>query len=435
MPISDVANIVISLQTAQAIAAGFGIPLVLGAHTHNTDRVRFYSSTDGMVSDGFANTEPEYKFVASMLSQNPSPASICVGRRANRPTMRWAITPVAVSNATYSLKVNGTQVNYTAGASPTVSSINLGLKALIDALTLAVTTSDQTTYLRVLANAAGAYFTVEVLDTSLLGIAQDNVDAGVAADLDAIKLVDSSWYAILSPYKSLAENQAIAVWTEAQIKLFLCESQDSAIITAAAAGATDIAAVVATAKYARTSCWYHQGDGTNLAASLAGACLPLTPGSETWKFKQLAGVTPTKLTDTHIVNLKAKNCNWYYTLAGLNTTAEGWVASGDWVDTIRGRDWFVADTGAAMLTAFMNLPKVPYTDHGATVLQGVLISQLDKAVSAGLFSDNPKPTTTVPRVSAQSTSNRQARFFPNLNFTAQLAGAIHKVGVNGTVTA
>lgn len=434
MPTSDIVSIVVSLQAAQALAAGFGIPLVLGGHSRNQDKIRFYSSPDALTADGFDETDAETSLLTSIFAQNPAPATVAVGRRTNRPTMRWAVTPVVANGATYKLKVNGQTASFTADGTATATEIITGLKAAIDALTLAVTTSDMTTYLRIIANAAGAYFTVEVDDTALLGIAQDNTDAGVTADLSAIALTDSSWYAILSPYKSAAELASIAVWTEAHGKLFLAETQDSEVITHVASGATDIASVLKGAAYTRSPCVYHQGDGSNLAAAWAGKCLPYDPGSETWKFKTLAGVTPSRLNDTHLTNLRAKACNFYYTVAGINMTAEGTVPSGDWIDTTRGVDWLRARMGERIVSALANAKKIPYTDTGAVVLETEVRAQLQDGVDVGLLRADPKPTVTVPKVSAQSSANRQARNFPNITFVAQLAGAVHKVGVSGTVT-
>lgn len=434
MPISDIANIVISLQTAQALVAGFGIPLILSAHTRNADRIRFYSSPQGAVADGFVAGDPELALLTTIYSQNPAPTTVAVGRRTNAPTMRWAVTSVAANLTTYTLKVNGTAVAYTSDASATQSEINLGLKAAIDALGLGLTTSDQTTYLRIVATTPGAYFTVESPEVAKLGIAQDNVDAGVAADLTAIQLVDNTWYAILSPYKSFAENQAIATWAEAHEKLFLAESQDSAIITTAFSGGTDIATTLKGLALVRTALLYHQGDGTNAAAAWAGKVLPMDPGSETWKFKTLAGVTASPLNDTALTNLHAKSCNFYYAVAGINMTAEGTVASGDWIDTVRGRDWLKATMAGNIVTRLANAKKVPYTDAGAAVIESEVRAALQAAEDVGLITDNPRYVVTVPSVLSQGGTNRQNRVFPNLTFTAQLAGAIHKVSVSGTIT-
>jgi hypothetical protein len=434
MPISDIANIVISLQTAQALVAGFGIPLILGAHSHNTDRIRFYSSVSGSESDGFVQADAEHALLNTIYSQNPAPTTVAVGRRANVPTMRWAVTPVPLNSTTYILKVDGQAVTYTSDATATVSEINIGLKAAVDALGLPVTLSDQSTFLRVLANTPGAYHTVESPDVSKLGIAQDNVDAGVAADLAAIQLVDNSWYAVLSPFKSFAENQSIATWVESHEKLFLAESQDSAIITTALSGATDIATTLHTQALARTAVAYHQGDGTNLTAAWAGKVLPMDAGSETWKFKTLAGVTPSPLTDTHLANLRAKFCNFYYTVAGINMTAEGTVASDEWIDTVRGRDALKATMAGNLITAAAGPKKVPYTDAGAVIPETAVRSALQAFEDVGFLAPIPKFTVTVPKVAAQSTNDRQNRYFPNINFAAQLAGAVHKIGVNGTIT-
>jgi len=114
--------------------------------------------------------------------------------------------------------------------------------------------------------------------------------------------------------------------------------------------------------------------------------------------------------------------------------AEGTVGSGDWIDTTRGVDWLKSRMGERIITALANAKKVPYTDTGAVVLETEVRAQLQDGVDVGLLRSDPKPTVTIPSVASQSTSNRQARYFPNITFAAQLAGAVHKVGVSGTVT-
>jgi len=187
MALSDIVTVTITSESAAVEQAGFGVPIILAPDTPGgfTERVRFYTSLTGVGVD-FATTTATYKMAAAVFGQNPRPSTLAVGRLANKPTQRWAVTPTASNSTLYQMRVNGTLVEFTSDSSATVTEIITGLKAAIDALSLGVTVSDQTTYMRIVANTAGAFFSVEVLDTSLLALAQDHADPGLATDLAAM---------------------------------------------------------------------------------------------------------------------------------------------------------------------------------------------------------------------------------------------------------
>jgi hypothetical protein len=105
--------------------------------------------------------------------------------------------------------------------------------------------------------------------------------------------------------------------------------------------------------------------GKCLPPGLAGRVLPLDPGSETWKFKTVAGVTPDVYTDTQRVNLKNRNANYYYTVAGVNIVTEGVVADGEFIDVIRFRDWIASHMAEGVFGALASANKVPFTDEGS----------------------------------------------------------------------
>lgn len=435
MPLSDIVNVTIVTETASVLQAGFGVPLVLGTHTYNSDLIRFYSSTSDMISDGFTTTDGEYLAVQAILAQNPRPEQVAVGRRTHLPTQRYAITPVVADNTAYTMKVNGQSVTFTSGTSATAADIIGGLKTLIDALTMGtgktVTTSDQTTYLRVLANTAGSVVPVEVTDPSKLAIVQDHSDGGVAADLAAIQLVDDTWYGVINLFNSAAEVAAVAGWVEGAGKMFFADTQDSGVL---GSGSTDIGSTLKTSAYARTALLYHPNPGAFAAGAWAGRCLPLDPGSETWKFKTLSGVPAVTLTATQINNMKAKYVNYYYSLGGKNITAEGVVSANEFIDIIRGRDWMQARLQENIYARLVNAKKIPYTDAGIAVVEAEVRAQIDDGIRVGFLAASPAPTVTVPKASSASANDKAARILKNVSFTATIAGAIHKLVISGTIS-
>ncbi len=439
MALSDIVTISISIESAQIERAGFGMPLILAADCPAgfTERVRFYTDMTGVVVD-FASTTATYKQAAKFFSQDPKPVRLAVGRLALKPTQRWALTPVAADSTVYAMDINGNTVSITSDSSATVTEIIAALKTAIDALSLAVTVSDQTTYMRIVANVAGAFFSVESKNTARMTVEQDHADPGYATDLAAIALEDSTWYVIQNPFNSAACVSAIAAWTESNKKFFVAQSQDTAVSTTSnssdTGGSITIAGTLKAASYYRTALIYSTGTNDFADAAWDGKCLPLDPGSETWANKTLATVTARKITATQRTNLVAKRVNFYETIAGVNVTMQGKVSANEYIDVIRFRDWLEANMAADTATAIFNAKKIPFTDAGISVIQGIIKARLALGVAAGGLSSSPAPKVTVPLASAVSSSDKAARTLTGVKFDAVLAGAIHATTIAGVVT-
>lgn len=438
MALSDIVSITISTESVLVEQAGFGTPLIMAndCPAGFTERVRTYTNLAGLITDGFVVTDATYLIAAKIFSQNPRPPRLMVGRCALKPTQRWALTPVAANSHEYSLKVNGTTVTFTSDSSGTVAEAIAGLKSAIDALSLGLTTSDQTTYLRVTANTAGAFFSLESPETAYLKIAQDHADPGVGTDLAAIALEDNSWYGLCSAFNSSAYVDAVSDYAEANKKLYVAQTQDSDVINVSnGSDSTTIAAVLkADSKY-RTALIYHPTTNAFADAALLGRCLPLDPGSETWKFKTLAGVSTTVLTATQRTNALAKRCNVYNTVAGVAITEEGKVSGNEWIDVIRFRDWIEARIGEEVFAALAASNKIPFTDEGVAVITGLVRAVLDQGVAVGGLSADPAPVVSAPLVANVSATNKALRNLPDVKFDAVLAGAIHAVTISGTISA
>jgi hypothetical protein len=430
--LDSIVAITITTETAQVTQAGFGTPLVLSAHTKNTDRIRRYTDLAGLVADGFVATNPEYLAIAAIFAQNPRPTSVALGRRALQPTMKATLTPTASNSATYVVTIDGVAYSFTADSSATAAEVVAGLTALVNADGACAVTASGSTTLVLTADAPGVAFRLAVNSTDLLSIAVDNVDPGVATDLAAIALVDNDWYALVSLFKSALEVAAIAAWAESNDKIFIVALQDTGVI---GSGTADIASTLKTSAYARTAPLYHPANGTFADAALAGKCLPFDPGSETWAFKTLAGVAAVALTATQQANLKTKRVTAYVTIGGVNITVDGKVSANEYIDVIRFRDWLKARMQERIFTLLANAKKIPFSDAGAALLEAEVRAQLREGVDVGGLDGNPAPTTSVPRIADVSTINRAARHLPGVAFTGKLAGAVHDLAIAGTITA
>lgn len=431
--LSDVVSVSITTNTSNPTLPGFGTPLILSNTTNTSswpDTVRTYTSLSGGVDVDFAVTTPEYKAAAKIFAQNPTVQSVMIAKGTNRPTQRWALTFTAVNSYTYRIVVNGTAVTFTSDATATLAEIHAGFIAAINLLGLGVTVTDQTSFLRIVANTPGNWFSVGSTDINV-SIAQDHTDPGIATDLAAINLINSNWYALVTLFNSPAMVAAAAAWVQSNGKLYIVQIQESATPNTAAPG-TDIAATLKTGNYDNTSAWFSNDNSDFLDAALLGARLPYTPGDETWKFVPLQGVNVGSYTATQRTNMLAKNCNFYEPTQGVPMTTEGLTASGKYIDLVRYLNYLQSRVGTRVFGRLAAFPKIPYTDDGIQMVGSEVRAQLQEDEKRGAIV--PGWAVSVPKVANVSTSDKTNRILKNVTFSATYSGAIHKVLISGSVS-
>ena len=448
MPLGDVAKISVSTTGSPVTRVGFGTPLILGvcaAWGASSDRVRTYRKLADLVADGFVSSDPEYKAAAALLAQTNPPPSFKLGRRALLPTQQWVIIPTAQNLHKYRVTIDGQNADFTADGTSTVAEACTGIKAAIDALSLAVTTTNEGpgTDVKVVANAAGAWHSLKACLSDnaqkpdpYLDIKENQADPGIATDLDAILAADADWYALILTYHSKAEIVAAAAWVESNgPRLFFPSSNDSGNYGAVT---TDTAYTVKAANDARTPVLYHHDVAQFPEAAWCGSRLPTDPGSENWAFAPGAGVEATVLTATQQANLDGKRCNYFYEVNGKDYFWPGKVADNEWIDVIRFRDWLQVTMGEDILQLQMDLAaqgkKVPFDDGGIAAVQASILATLKQGVRQGGLAASPAPTCTVPRAADLSSSDRSSRNLSGVSFTGDLAGAINLTTVTGVLS-
>jgi hypothetical protein len=412
------------------------------------ERVKSYSALTEMVTDGFLAADPAYVAASDCWAQNPSPPTIKIGRRALAPQQVLTVTPTdttvgsvhAISvtgyaDAAFASRVVGTDTaSYTVITSDTATDICDGLRTALtptgdytEAGTATLTlTADNSTMDGML---FGATYTV---NDDLVGIDDSTADAGIATDLAAIELYDPDWYGLCLDSNGALEIVQAAAWVETVNKQFVCQTQDPAVpFTTDGADSTSVAALLKAASYERTMCFYHRNNREYVCAAMLGRALPEDAGSITWAFKTLASVTAQTLTTTELANIEAKNANSITTLAGVSITRFGTAASGEYMDVMRGTDWLASRIQERVYGILINNDKIPYTDSGIQAVRGEVLAQLQAGVARDFIAANPEPTCTVPRASEVSAADKASRTLNNVTFRATLAGAVHKVAIEG----
>lgn len=174
--------------------------------------------------------------------------------------------------------------------------------------------------------------------------------------------------------------------------------------------------------------------------ALMAKCFGYDNGSETWAFKNLKRMSPSSLTNAEVTALRESNANFYQTYADKDLTMDGVTGSGEWIDVIRFVDWLQGRLQQRAVEFFAANPKVPFTDAGITGVHNFVTSVLEEGQAFGGIAPTqydesgeevPGFTVTVPLARSVSEADRKARYLRNVKFTANLAGAIHKVQIVG----
>ena len=202
-------------------------------------------------------------------------------------------------------------------------------------------------------------------------------------------------------------------------------------------------ALLANASYTRSMGIYTQTLLNFTDAAWAGDKLWTTPGSETWAYATLAGVSATVLTETQRNNVvgtigtpSTKYGNVYESVGGVNITELGITPGENWFDMIRFLDWVNATIQSTILAAFASASasgtKIPYTQQGIAFICGLIMGVLKQGVNNGGFAAGTL-SVPVPAIGSISFANLNARNIPNIAWSATEAGAINTAVVQGNV--
>lgn len=432
MSLDTIMSMSITVESRAPSQAGFGTPLLFGYHTAWIDKlVKEYAAADDMLDDGFNTTDDLYKAARAVKSQNPSPDTFKIGRRVVPLTQKIVLTPL---NTTAGFKyvgvIGGKDVIYTVLASATTSTVATALVALINALTAGTTAAAVAGVVTCTAGTVGKVvdFDFSTMKRTYLTVQDTTVDTTTDDELPLVNEEDDNWYGLLvidSSSKATALNAA--AWTESQRKLCVVQTADTNCLDNAYL--TDTMSALVDSSYARTGAIFHLpiGGVEWLAAGWLAGALTTTPGAATMAFKEVKSVKVDKLLTGEESSILRKKGSHYTNTGGLAVTFEGKSGSGEFMDTTRFVDWVYARMREAVLGALANNLKIPYTDAGVDIMRGLIMSVIQAGIAAGGFAASPAPSVSALLVKDVSAANRINRILPDLSWTAQLAGAIHRL--------
>lgn len=261
--------------------------------------------------------------------------------------------------------------------------------------------------------------------------------ADIAADLADIMAESNLWYGLSLTTQDDAVILAAAAYIETQEKIYIADSDEAGILTS---GTADILSQLKALSYDRTALMYSSSADEGPSAAWLGGQLPQVPGSSTWKFKQLVGIAPDKFTSSQRNNVigipgtPQKNGNIYETVGGVPITEEGWMVSGQFIDITVGLDWLTSRLQESVFSLLVSVAKVPYTNAGVALVLNAVKQVLSQGVANGLIDGNSDITVNAPDVLDIPQADRANRILPDVTFSCRLAGAIHFVRIEGTVS-
>lgn len=433
--LDDLVRVSISASSASPSKPGFGTILIAAQKVPVAfvARTRKFSSLKEMTDYGFSTSDPAYIAASKIKAQNPSLASWKVGRRANKTVQTFTLKVLSATEGdVISLNLNGVAVSRTVPAASSVNAEATALEALIEAVT-GIDSSVATDTVTVTVTAgAGNLVNVKSLSSNL-EFKDISADPGIAADLAAIAAYDNEWYGLALDSQSQAEIEAATPWVEANEKFFCWNNSDTK--SADSGTTTDVFSTQKAAAYARSGGLYSKFE----LLSYSGAALTAkefveNPGAATLHLKTLASITVDTLSAAEASGIKDKNGTVYVTVSNINVTMGGKTASGEWFDTTRFVDWQKAEIQFRMFTFFVNNKKVPYTDLGIDAVTAIIDGALDFGVLRGGLAAG-STSVSAPKVADIDAGTRAARRLEDVKFGGRLAGAIHELDIQGTVTA
>jgi hypothetical protein len=269
----------------------------------------------------------------------------------------------------------------------------------------------------------------------------DGGDANITASINAVQAENDDWYFVNIESRADADITDIAAWTEAETKIFIAQTSDSDVPTATT---PNILSTLQALSYLRTAVDYHALDAEYCdgawTSRCGGADLDAEGGVLTWANKTLRSVTVNDLPSAQAQNIRDGAGNVYHKVTSVNnvTTPGQIIAGTEFIDTITTLDWtFFRVTEAVFAALIAPSTKVPFTQSGIDRFINAVKGVLDSGVNIGHFSGDPgsQPVVTGPKIGEVSAADKQARILRDIQGTAVLAGAVHQVIVNVSVSA
>lgn len=448
--VEDIVVVNITRATARVTQTGFGEFLFLTGVSQFSDRSKRYTEPADLLDDGFLATDEAYLAALIAFSQAKSPESFKIGRKLENVNAKQLIVFDADPDAGDFKIVFDGQTTAAIAYNANAAAIKAALELLSNINEVTVTGSIGTSGFYIEwtgadgnASKATVTITANTLTVSSVAVSEtitvDQYGSAVESWTDALNAVlafDEDWYMLTASTYTKSEIKELAAIIETKLKMYAYRTQDSDTLTSAT---DDVASELKALNYDRTFGFYTSDESKYPEMAVVGLQLPKKAGSSNWALQEIAGVTSESLNSTQASYLASKRLNVIETIGGLIITSpaigEGKVASGEYIDIIRGTDWLQTRIAERIVSKLVQEEKIPFTNEGGAVLESELRAQLDEA-SGNDYKLIVASTIVVtnPDVSEISAADKSNRIWGDIEFSADYQGAVNKVTINGKLS-
>jgi len=259
-----------------------------------------------------------------------------------------------------------------------------------------------------------AIFSIETFDWL-------DVDQLMLVVVNEIVETHDDWYYLLCTENSEEVVRALGGWVETQIKTFWTTTQDVELVN--------------NLEYENTIVMYHEDPNAYVAEGLVATAATNDPGSLTFKFKTVQGVSASQIRATDLTELHRNNGFSYVRKKGVLQTSEGTTTSGEYIDVIMAAHWVKVrmEEEAALLA--VNTKKIGYDSRGIAKLVAVVDKVLNIAGRMGIVrvDDNGNYVYRIKFLRREEVLRNDVanRVYNGIDWEIEIAGAIHSGIVSG----
>lgn len=346
--IDNIVDVQISRQTTQVDITAFDIPLILVEMSADdeiifTDRVRTYTSLEAVAGD-FNVTHNAYKMAEKLLGGERKPSTFKIGKKKTGETYVEAMFAVKdLDDTWYALMMDNhedTNINNMANAIQ-------GQKK-----TYFTSTSNQNAFNQsqdvvytATVKVDGEYVDDDVLGVRIAGENYEGIyDEGGFKNFQYTGQGQGHFggeFNFDSTTKTLTVTDPTMAFTIVKAYTKVEDDDDNEVvieipsenISVTDPVGMDIGQRLKFKSMFRTIVLFSAtADSEFPECAWVGDQIVAVPGSNSWEYKKLIGVTVSHLTDSQIFILESRNYNYYIPVKGVNITRRGVSADKEWVD-------------------------------------------------------------------------------------------------------
>lgn len=413
------------LQTAQALAKGFGVQLFLVDDSQIPIDVRFRYTTKASKNTDFEEGTHPREYANVFFGQKRVAEELMIGRWASASTAPFFLCGPSyeldfavwelIGDGSFGVRsgvnvdvISALDFDGVTALSQVLDILNAALAALvapsIDGLEGATFLIDSLGRLRLGMDTLGASAPTITIISDATGtdlaplFDADNGSAIVGVDAEtpteavtAISEIDNSWYNLHERGCSDVEQVSVGTYIESLEKLCDLVLTDPGVKNPAITN--DVGSQLQALTTRRTMCLYHEHLTQYPDAAVAGAVLPAQEGTTNFAHEQLQLVTDAGLTKPLTKSernaLNAKNVCWVQDVGGIVEMYDGITSGNEEKRIMLGRDWYVARIREAIFSDLINDPLHAFDNPTMTKVENRIREVSNEALRRRIIVDTP----------------------------------------------